>query len=178
MKRNDPLAVYLESLKSSTQHSECDRELSYLRNAWKKHSEFQDALHCATVGLMEPLANYLASTKPLTEDDRCALAGFVLSLQKRRRGRPRNITKPASPDAHKAKHEATRDANHNAAYLVRLSQQAWRDAHGGKRVPRKVTEELIIEAIEAALKSFGVTPNRNELRRLVAKKHDTTTAEK
>jgi hypothetical protein len=142
----------------------------YIVNAWNQNPLFGEALDLAhAVGDMKPLADYIASI-PLTESDRRVLAGFIRSLQKPRRGRPPNLTKPASVDTRIAEHENARAALHSAAYLVRLRQQAWRREHDDRRrVPRNVTEDLISEAIAVAEKSFDTRPDHNRLRRLVEK---------
>jgi hypothetical protein len=68
------------------QHAVYDKRI---QDGWKQNPEFGNALVLAlVVGEVNPLADYIASTKPLTEDDRGDLACLVLSWQKPRQGRP------------------------------------------------------------------------------------------
>jgi hypothetical protein len=153
---------------------------NYFEAQLNPNVEFDNVLHFAyQLGNIEPLADYIASTKPLTVYSRRALAGFVRSLQKRRRGRPRNLTQSANAESREAtKHKAKRDALHNVVYLVKLAQEEYRTKNRRKRVPKSVTEDAIDAAIGIAQQAFGTSPDRNEVRRLIAKSDRTAIAEK
>jgi len=129
----------------------------HLVNAWK-YSEFQQVLHLAAVaGVMEPLASYLESAKPLTQEDRRAHAGFIRSLEKQKPGRPRG--RPTNDF-----YEAQRNA-------VRLGQQSWRAANNHQRVPARVTKKLISDAIAVASSAWPtVKISVEDVGRLVSKK--------
>lgn len=143
-----------------------------MTDAWKQNPLFGIALDLAHwAGVIKRLADYIATT-PLTMDEQVTLAGFIRSLQKRGRGRPPNLNKPANADIARA-------ALHNAFYLVQLRQQAWlRQNPSRKNVPGNLTEDYISEATVEAEKAFGKRPDRNSLRKLVAKNDRTTTADK
>ena len=138
-------------------------------NAWRQKPQLLgQALDLARAGHMKPLHDYIAST-PLTMDEQLVLARFYRSQQKRGRGRPKNLNRRGH--AYSQLRDNARDALHNAAYLVRLRQQAWlRENPSRKNVPREITEGFISEAIDVAEKTFGTRPDRTRLWQVVDKK--------
>jgi hypothetical protein len=130
---------------------ERDHELA---TAWQKMpDEFDDVLHFAIVTKQTgPLKEYLASSKPLTQDNRRLLVGYLNLLERKRpRGRP-----PQMPDQVRR----IRQAERSAAQLVAREQKAWREQHGRKHVPRAVTDEMIAKEIKLVAVVFNVPADR------------------
>lgn len=100
-----------------------------LTNAWK--SEFQQDLTRA--------ATYLPSTKPVTREDKRALADFLKPLNELLKGRPLGMTPRLPAMAERA-----------AAHLVRERLKFLRENTGKKRISKKsgVPAKLIADAIK------------------------------
>jgi hypothetical protein len=110
-------------------------------NAW--NSEFQQAL---------ARAEYcLSSTKPVTREDKRALADFLKRLKRLLKRRPRGGAPRLPPLAERA-----------AANLVRERLKAFRKESGKKRISRKSGEpaRLIAEAIKEVSIHFSVAPSK------------------
>ena len=98
-----------------------DKEKMRTANAWK--SEFQQALARA--------ATYLPSTKPVTREDKRALADFLKPLNKLLKGRPRGGP-PRLPPL----------AEHAAAHLVRERLKLLRKKNGKERISKELGAEV------------------------------------
>jgi hypothetical protein len=144
--------------------------VAWLEGAWREGANFDNAFNQAiALGRMTLLAEYLDSTQPLTAYHRARLAGFVRSLEKRPRGRPRNITKVPAKDPGIAKHEIVRTAEHNAAIRYGQLLQTYRREHNCKQVPGEEKQWALTQAQDDACQSFGVRPDPDRIRRLVEK---------
>jgi hypothetical protein len=125
-----------------------------LANAWK--SEFQQALARA--------ATYLPSTKPVTREDKRALADFLKPLKKLLKGRSRGMGPRLPPLAERA-----------GVHLVRERLKLLREQSGKKRISPKsgVAAKLIADAIKEVSIQFSVPPAKisaDNISRLVYKK--------
>jgi hypothetical protein len=140
-----------------------DERTNYLENAWKGGTDptswpvdtFHDAFMAACRGNAAPLSNYLTSDKPLSADNRKALArliAYCCDLLPGEDGKPR---KPRRDGAPGGKHLLWRNPNHLAAYMVRL----WKQAQG-RNVPQDKTIAYA-EKIIAALESLPIPQRAN-----------------
>jgi hypothetical protein len=116
-----------------------DEARMHLTNAWK--SEFQQALARA--------ATYLPSTKPVTREDKRALADFLKPLKKLLKGRSRGMGPRLFAMAERA-----------AAHRVRERLKLFREKDGRKRISSKsgIHRKLIAEAIPEVSTQFNVPP--------------------
>jgi hypothetical protein len=109
-----------------------------------------------TYGKTKELADYIATTS-LTMGDQRYLAGFIRTLQKPRRGRP------------KGKKSRRDVAAGNAFYWVLFERAKWCGEQGRERAPADVTREFIRQVIPIVRKQFGVALTVTELWKKIEK---------